>query len=66
MKLLTLEEASEMLRLDKRTVRRIIRSGALPAMKAGVSANSPYRISEKALLDYIQRESRKAAKAATP
>lgn len=64
MKLLTLDEAAAMLRLDKRSVLKIIESGALPAMKAGVAPNSPWRISEKALLEYIKRESSKAGKSA--
>ena len=60
MKLLTLDETAEVLRLDKRSVLKIIESGVLPAMKAGVAPNSPWRISEKALFEYIKRESAKA------
>ena len=62
MKLLTFEEARAILRIDRKTLREIIRSGQLPAMKAGVSVRSPYRISEKALYAYIERESTKAAR----
>jgi excisionase family DNA binding protein len=66
MELLTFEEVRTVLRIDKKTLRKIIDSGALPALKVGVAANSPYRISEKALHDYIERESSKHAEAAQP
>ena len=65
MKLLTVDEVAETLRIDRKTVLRIIASGALPAMKAGVAGNSPYRISEKALFEYIKRESAKAGQPAS-
>lgn len=61
MKLLTFEEVRAILRVDKRTLRTVIKSGALPAMKVGVGQNAPYRISEKALAEYMKRESAKVA-----
>ena len=61
MKLLTFKEVREILRIDSDTLRKIIKSGALPAMKAGVGANAPYRISETALKEYMRRETKKVS-----
>ena len=61
MRLLTASEVREILRIDQKTLIKLIKSGRLPALKVGTSINSPYRISEKALNDYIKRESAKAS-----
>jgi excisionase family DNA binding protein len=55
--MLTTDEVAEALRIDKRTLVKIIKAGKLPALKAGVGPSAGYRISEKALNEYIKRES---------
>ena len=56
MKLLTASEACERLRIkDVKTLYKLIRSGDLPAMKVGPGDRASYRISEKALEDYLKR-----------
>ena len=65
MKLLTAAETREILRIDQKTLIKLIKSGALPALKVGVGQNAPYRISEKALHEYIRRESAKAGQPAS-
>ena len=57
MKLLTASEACERLRIkDPKTLYKLIRSGELPAMKVGPGERSSYRISEKALNEYLLRQ----------
>lgn len=53
--MLTFAEVCGELRLDKKTVRKLIVSGELEAIKTGDAANAPYRISEGALAEYIER-----------
>jgi excisionase family DNA binding protein len=65
MKLLTAAEVRGILRVDQKTLIKLIKSGALPALKAGVGQNAPYRISENALNDYIKRETAKTAQPAS-
>ena len=65
MKLLTAAEARAVLRIDQKTLIKLIKTGALPALKVGGGRSSPYRISEKALFEYIKRESTKAREPAS-
>jgi excisionase family DNA binding protein len=54
--MLTVAEACDRLRISERTLKDLIRSGDIRAIKAGTSVNSPYRISEEALADFIKRQ----------
>ena len=59
--MLTLKEAADQLRIDSETVRLLIKSGEIKAMKAGSGLTSPWRISEEALAEYMERQTVKAA-----
>lgn len=59
--MLTFAETCGRLRLTPKTVRKLIVSGELKAAKLGDAANSPVRVDEADLDDYIAR--RKAASA---
>jgi hypothetical protein len=52
MKLLTAAETRTVLRIDQKTLMKIIASGALPALRIGTAKNAPLRISSKALAEY--------------
>lgn len=56
-KLLTLREAADRLRVSERSLYRYIHDGKLKATKVGY-----WRISEKALEDFIKRNSNKTEK----
>lgn len=58
--MLTAAEAAERLRISDRTLKKLIKSGALKAMKAGDAVNSGYRITEEALDDYIEQKTIRA------
>ena len=51
MKLKTLKEAAEVLKIDSETVRKYINDGELTAYKIGKS----WRIDESDLMDYIKK-----------
>ena len=51
-KFLTIEEVSELLRVNKRTVYRLAVKGEIPAIKFGKS----WRISSVKLEDYLERK----------
>jgi len=56
MKLLTAAEACERLRIkDPKTLYKLIRTGELSAVKIGPGERSSYRISEKALNEFLLR-----------
>lgn len=73
MTLLTAAEARMVLRIDPKTLRKIIASGDLPALRIGTSRAAHIRISSKALAKYagiteqsvIDQVTRENAKAAT-
>ena len=52
MRLLTSAEARAVLRIDQKTLVKIIDSGALTALRTGPGNASPYRISLKSLSKY--------------
>lgn len=54
--MLTFAEVCERLRITPKTLRKIIHSGALKAMKAGTGQSSGWRITEDDLADYIERQ----------
>ena len=67
MRLLTAAETRKVLRIDQKTLVKIIDSGALPALRTSPSKNAAYRIStralakytgetEKSILDFLDRE----------
>lgn len=53
--MLTFAEVCERLRMSPKTLRKLITSGQLEAIRTGDGATSPYRITEEALADYIER-----------
>jgi len=63
--LLTFAEVCERLRMSPKTLRKLITSGELVAIRTGNGATSPYRITEEALADYIRRRQVVPAKAAS-
>lgn len=48
----TVRQAAEFLQLNEKTVKELIHSGRLPALRAGKSGTA-YRLSRKALLDLM-------------
>ena len=58
---LTFAEACERLRLSPEPVRKLIKTGQLKAAKVGDARTSPYRISEEAIAEYLERQTAKAA-----
>jgi len=54
--LLTLKEAADRLRIDPESVRLLIKAGEIRAIKAGPGLTSPWRISERALADYLRKQ----------
>jgi excisionase family DNA binding protein len=59
--MLTLKEVADRLRLSEEGARALVKSGDLKAMKAGPGLTSPWRITEEALAEYIERQTAKAA-----
>ena len=53
--MLTATQACERLGVSRETLRKLIKSGDLRAMKVGPGAHAHWRISEDALADYIRR-----------
>ena len=64
--MLTFAEVCDELRMSPKTVRKFIVSGQLVAFKAGTAQTSPYRITEEALADFIERNTVRPAEAAVP
>jgi excisionase family DNA binding protein len=64
-KLLSAAEAAERLGVEPETVRRLVRSGELEAHKTGAARNSHLRISEQAIVDYLERHKVVPAKEAS-
>ena len=52
---LSVADAAKRIGLSKGSIHRIIRSGLIKAEKAGSGPHSPYRITEEAVADYLQR-----------
>ena len=66
MRLLTAAETRMVLRIDQKTLMKIIKSGALPALRIGTAKAAPIRISSKALAEYTgtpERSDRRARSA---
>lgn len=53
--MLTRSEVCKRLRIGKNTYHELIKSGELQAIRTGTAPNSPYKVSEEALADYIER-----------
>lgn len=53
--MLTLAEVAERLGLSTKTVLRLIKTGQLRAIKAGTAPNSPIRVSEEALAEFVKQ-----------
>lgn len=58
---LSAAEACERLNVSRETLRILIKSGSLTAHKVGSGRTSPYRISEQAIAEYVQRQTVQAA-----
>ena len=59
---LTFAETCERLRVSHETLRRLIKSELLQAHKIGTGLTSPYRISEQAITEYLERQTVEAAR----
>lgn len=59
--LLTPAEVCERLGISERSLKSLLRSGAIRAAKIGSAPNSPWRISEEAIADYIERQTVQAS-----
>ena len=53
---LSSEEACKRLRLSRDTLHKLIKSGALRAHKTSSGRTAPYRISEQAIAEYLERQ----------
>lgn len=53
--MLTRSDVCKRLRIGKNRYHELIKSGELPAIRTGTAPNSPYKVSEEALADYIER-----------
>jgi excisionase family DNA binding protein len=53
--LLTLDECASVLRVDRRTVRRMIDRGELQAVKLGDGPNRPLRVFESSLAAFLRQ-----------
>ena len=56
--MLTFAEVCERLRMSPKTLRKLITSGEIEAIRVGahgIGGNGAYRITEEALADYIER-----------
>lgn len=54
MEILTLDEAAELLRVTRRTMRQLAQAGAVPGRHVGKA----WRFSRRALLDFVTRGER--------
>lgn len=62
--MLTAAEARKRLRIGEKTLRRLITEGEIAAVKVGYGRwGGSYRISEKAIEDYIERQTVQPASA---
>lgn len=52
--ILTLTEVADLLKLDKRTVRRHIATRGLPAHNLGGGSKSPYRFIRSEVMDWVR------------
>ena len=59
---LTFTETCTRLRVSHETLRRLIKSGVLEAHKTSPGRTAPYRISERAIADYLERQTAEAAR----
>lgn len=53
--MLTSAEVRDRLGIGRDKLRELIQGGELEAIKTGDAPNAPYRITEEALADYIER-----------
>lgn len=53
--MLTRSDVCKRLRIGKNRYHELIKSGELAAIRTGTAPNSPYKVSEEALADYIER-----------
>ncbi len=58
---LSAAEARERIGVSRETLRKLIKTGSLKAHKSGTARNSHYRISERAVADYIEQHTVRAA-----
>jgi len=59
--MLTVSEVAARLSISEKTVKRLIASGDIAAIKAGVAVNSGYRVPETALAEFIRQRTVTAA-----
>lgn len=59
--MLTAKEVREQLGIGRDKLRELIQTGQLTAIRIGPEPNAPYRISEEALADFIERQTVKPA-----
>ncbi|WP_375757408.1 helix-turn-helix domain-containing protein [Corallococcus exercitus] len=64
MKLLTIPEVAEAMKVSEKTVRRLIKSGDLPAFKVG--ERGQLRVEEQELERYVESQRVRAADAPAP
>ena len=53
--MLTRAKVCERLGIGRDTFNRLVRTGQLAAIRTGTAPTSPYKVSEEALADYIER-----------
>lgn len=53
--MLTRSDVCKRLRIGKNRFHELIKSGELAAIRTGTAPNSPYKVSEEALAEYIER-----------
>jgi len=54
--MLTRSEVRRRLGISKNEYLRLVRSGELPAIRTNSARNSPYRVSEESLAEFIERQ----------
>lgn len=59
--LLTSAQARARLQIGRDKLRELISEGELTAIKHGDAPNSPYRITEESIADYVERRTVQAA-----
>ncbi len=59
---LSAAEACIRLRVSRETLRKLIKSGGLTAHKTSPGRTAPYRISEEAIDDYLERQTVEATR----
>ena len=64
-KLLTSTQVRERLGIGESKLSELIRTGQIKAVKLGAARNAPYRISEEALAEFIERNTVKPTEAAS-